>query len=443
MTHPIETGLLAAVSQAVEAQLGLHYPPERWPDLERGLRGAAVELGFDDVEACAQAVALVALGKAQIDALAAHLTIGETYFFRDPAVFKMLRTQVIPALVRERAGRAKRLRIWSAGCCTGEEPYSIAIALREAMPDIDEWQITILATDINPRFLHKAVAGVYGPWSFRGVPEDARTVWFHARAEGRFEVTPCIREMVTFACLNLVEDVWPSLATGTNAMDLIFCRHVLMYFAPERVGEVVGNFHRALVPGGRLIVSPAEALREYFTGFTPPEIPGTALFRKSPPLPLPAPPAAPVPAPPRSLAAPRPTVRPTAPLDHAGDARRLANEGHLAGALAACDRALVAARLAPAHHYLRGIILQEQGADASAVTALRRALSLDPDFALAHFTLGHVLLRQGRRVDARHAFASARALLAACAPDALPPESEGLTAGRLLAILTSMEEALA
>ena len=302
MTHGLDAGLLAAVSEAVEAQLGLHFPRDRWPDLERGLRGAAEELGFAGVEECARALAFASLNHRQIEALAAHLTIGETYFFRDPAVFTALTTQVFPALVRERAGHTKRMRIWSAGCCTGEEPYSIAIALREAVPDIDDWQLTILATDINPRFLHKAVGGIYGPWSFRGVPEETRSSWFHPRAEGRFEVVPRIREMVTFACLNLVEDVWPSLATGTTAMDLIVCRNVMMYFTPERVRQVAACFHRALVAGGRLIVSPAEASGELYAGFAPAEIPSVALFRRRAPRLLPAPqlpsaPPAPVPRP--------------------------------------------------------------------------------------------------------------------------------------------------
>ena len=443
MTRALDAGLLEAVSRSVEAQLGLHYPPERWADLERGLRGAAEELGFAGVEECAQALAFALLGRLQIEALAAHLTIGETYFFRDPALFQALATKVFPALVRERAGRTKRLRIWSAGCCTGEEPYSLAIALREAIPDIDDWQVTILATDINPRFLHTAVAGVYGPWSFRGGPEETRSIWFRPTADGRFEVVPDIRRMVTFACLNLVEDVWPSLVTNTNAMDLIFCRHVLMYFAPERIRQVAGNFHAALVPGGRLIVSPSEAAREFFAGFLPPEIPGVALFRKGLP---PAPSAPPAPAPPPvPVRRPAPVARPlpAAPRNHAAEARQLANEGQLAAALAACDRALAANQLVPAHHYLRGIILQEQGAAADAAKALRRALYLDPDFALAHFTFGHLLLSQGRRADARRYFANARALLHASDPEALPPESEGLTASRLLAILTSMEEAFA
>jgi chemotaxis protein methyltransferase CheR len=183
MTSALDPELLSAVSQSVEAQLGLHYPPERWGDLERGLRGAAMDLGFESMEKCARELALAKLGQEQIDSLAAHLTIGETYFFRDPLVFEILASQVLPALAEERRESTKQLRIWSAGCCTGEEPYSIAIALRRAIPDFDDWHITILATDINPRFLHKAVAGVYGPWSFRGVPVETRDKWFRRAPE--------------------------------------------------------------------------------------------------------------------------------------------------------------------------------------------------------------------------------------------------------------------
>ena len=436
MTRVLDAELLAAVSRAVEAQLGLHYPPERWADLERGLRGAAEELGFDSLEKCARTLAFGGFERAQIDALAGQLTIGETYFFRDPAAFKTLTMQIVPALVAEKRDRTKRLRIWSAGCCTGEEPYSIAIALQESLPDIGEWQVTILGTDINPRFLATAAAGIYGPWSFRGVPEETRRAWFRTLPDGRWEVVPRIREMVTFAYVNLVEDGWPSHATQTSAMDLIFCRNVLMYFSRERGQRVVASLCRALVAEGRLMVSTTETARELFTGFDAPEIPGVALFRKSAPAPAtPPPPAA-------AAGRPAQPPAPELPRDHAADARRLADEGRLDSALAACDRALAANQLVAAHHYLRGIILQEQNKPEAAIVALRRALGLDSAFTLAHFTLGHLLLRQGRPADAARCFVQARALLRSCAPETVLPESEGLTAGRLLTMLATLENTL-
>ncbi|HYR59427.1 MAG TPA: CheR family methyltransferase [Chthoniobacteraceae bacterium] len=451
MTHALDHELFAAASHAVESQLGLHFPPERWHDLERGLRGAASDLGFDSVEKYVRELVTAHLARAQIDSLAAHLTVGETYFFRDPAAFDALTLRVIPALVEERRGRAMRLRIWSAGCCTGEEPYSIAIALRRSIADLADWQVTILATDINPRFLQKAAAGVYGQWSFRGVPDDMRDAWFRKTPDGRFEVLPAIRKMVTFACLNLVEDVCPSLATNTNAMDLIICRNVLMYFSREQIRKVVANLRRSLVEGGRLVVSATEASREYFGEFVPAEIPGITLYRKEMPAPRPArsfTPPAPIAPPPVAVPArlPEPSppaqIAPITPPEYAAEARRLANEGRLADALAACDRALAADKLVPAHHYLRGVILQEQNALDEGAASLKRALYLDPDFVVAHFALGHLLLRLGRHREAARCFANARSLLRSCAPDSLPAESDGLTAGRLLEILASMQEAL-
>ncbi len=444
MTSSLEAELLAAVSESIEAQLGLHYPPERWADLERGLHGAAAELGIECVEKWARDLVLAKLDPRQVDALAGHLTIGETYFFRDPAVFEALALQILPALVEDRRGRAKRLRIWSAGCCTGEEPYSIAMALRQAIPDLADWQVTILATDLNPRFLHKATAGVYGQWSFRGVPDATRDAWFRRTPEGRFEIQPAIRKMVTFACLNLVEDVYPALANHTNAMDLIFCRNVLMYFSGEQLRKVVANLHRSLVEGGRLLVSATEASRELFGAFSPAEIPGIALYRKGAPVPPPkiAPEPLPVPAP---LPEPAPRQPVAAGLaaspDHAADARCLANEGRLDEALTACDRALAADRLVAAHHYLRGVILQEQSAPEEAIAALQRALYLDDGFVMAHFALGHLMLRQSRSREAARCFANAHSLLRSCAPEAVLPESEGITVGRLLAMLPSLEEA--
>ena len=457
MNAALDPALLAAVSESIEAQLGLHFPPERWSDLERGLRGAAPDLGFTSVEECARELVLAKLGSAQIDSLAEHLTIGETYFFRDPAAFEILVSDVIPALARARRGTAKRLRIWSAGCCSGEEPYSLAIALCRAIPDLDDWQITILATDINPRFLRKAAEGIYGPWSFRGVPDEMRDRWFRKTKDGRFEILHTIRKMVTFDCLNLVDDVYPSLTNNTNAMDLIFCRNVLMYFSPAHVQRVAANFRRSLVEGGLFVVSASEASRETFSEFAPGDISGIALYRKEapamppplfPPSPLllrewlPEPP--PMPLPVRAPEpAPIPRALPVPPPDHAAEARRLANVGRLADSLAACDRAVAADKLVAAHHYLRGVILQELGALDDAAAALRSALYLDHDFILAHFGLGHLLLRQDRNREAARCFANARALLENCAPDSRPPESDGMTAGRLLAILDSMQEVIA
>jgi chemotaxis protein methyltransferase CheR len=440
---PLPDLLVARLSRSVEKRLGLCFPPARWPDLVRGVRAAAPELGFDDARKCAECLTSESMDQRQIELLAAHLTIGETYFFRDPKAFATLETRVLPELIRERRGQphGKRLRLWSAGCCTGEEAYSLAIAVCRAVPDWREWRISILGTDLNPRFLHKASGGIYGEWSFRGLPEEIKRCYFNERPDGRFEVVPRIKALVSFSPLNFVEDAYPSLRNNTNAMDVIFCRNVLMYFARGQARRVVGNLRRALVDGGWLFTSAAEVSADLFSDFTPADLPEAAAYRKNPqaqppifaassfaPSPewiLPLIPAPPAPA------SPEPAAR----------ARELANAGRLDEALAACDEAIALHRIDAAAHYLRGMILQEQGALGEAAASLKRALYLDSDFVVAHFALGNLMQGSGRTADAQRCFNNTRALLRRHTPDALLPEADGLTAGRLLAILGLMEEA--
>lgn len=447
MTTMRTAELLEAVSHSVAAKLGLHYPPERWADLERGLGGAAKELGRASVEAYARELASGEFDQTQIDSLAGQLTIGETYFMRDPKAFEALESHILPALIQERRGGTKMLRIWSAGCCTGEEAYSIAFVLRRTIPDIDDWRVTVLATDLNPKFLHKAAQGIYGQWSFRGVSEADRSAFTRRSAEGKFEVLPVIRKMVTFGALNLVEDGYPSLTTNTQAMDIIFCRNVMMYFSPEQVRKVVAGLNHSLMEGGWLFVNASEASQQTFAEFSPAGFAGTAIYRKG------APPArVSVAAPPTVVKAPAKLVTPPVihvsqprepvapPPDHAAEARRLANAGDHAAALAACDRAIEQDRLVASSHYLRGVILQEQNAVPEAIQAIKHALYLDHDFVVAHFMLGNLMLREGRRYDAVRCFDNARRLLQKYPRAAELPEADGITAERLLAILTTMQE---
>src|SRR4030081_182852 len=134
----------ARLSALIAERMGLHFPLERLTDLQRGLAGAADEMGFDDVAACADWLLSAPLTKAHLQVLASHLTIGETYFFRDKRTLDVLAGRVLPELIQARRGHEQRLRLWSAACCSGEEPYSLAILLHQVLPDLAEWHITIL-----------------------------------------------------------------------------------------------------------------------------------------------------------------------------------------------------------------------------------------------------------------------------------------------------------
>jgi chemotaxis protein methyltransferase CheR len=482
MTQSISPVLLAQLSDVIAAQMGLHFPQSRWHNLERGIRAAARELDFPDVAACIQWLVSSPLRQHQIAILAGHLTIGETYFFREPAVFAMLEGEILPALMRARPECARRLRIWSAGCATGEEPYSIAISISKMIPDMQDWDITLLATDINPRFQQTASEGVYREWSFRNTPPWIAARYFSRQPGDRLAILPAIKKMVTFAYLNLVDDVYPSPLTNTMAMDVIFCRNVLMYLAPEQAKKVVHKLYDALADGGWLIVSPSETSQALFASFQPLNIPGAILYRKDPGGELPVASCEPPVASQTSVGCPvsRPesahetlrsnppeltlyrealalhqqgrymevadTVRELCACDPSNPqaltllARVCANQGRLTEARQWCERALAADRLNAGVHYLRATILQEQGAVDEAVLALRRALYLDQNFVLAHMGLGTLALRQGKYKVAGKHFETMLALLSAYRPDEILPESEGMTAGRLREIIALMDQ---
>lgn len=268
------------LSQFIARNIGLHFPPERIADLQRGLGAAAVEFGFADHARCAEWVLSGALTRPQLHALASHLTIGETYFFRERKTFEALSSVILPELISRRRGREQRLRLWSAACCTGEEAYSLAILLQQLLPDWKEWHVTILATDINERFLQKAAAGIFGDWSFRDRTLSFRETHFTRTPDGRYQVAAQIRDCVTFAQLNLAEDSFPSLSTDTNAMDVILCRNLLLYFTPSHARKLVEKLYNALVDRGWLAVSPSECSQGLFSRFVPVNFPDAVLYRK-------------------------------------------------------------------------------------------------------------------------------------------------------------------
>lgn len=492
LPHP----LLSRLSEALTTQMGLYFPKKRWGDLERGITAATPALGVGSLEACIRQLVSATLTRRQIEILASHLTIGETYFFREKKSFDVLEERIFPELLRVCAKENRPLRIWSAGCCSGEEPYSIAMLLDRLIPHAGEWNATILATDINPLFLQKAAEGVYSEWSFRETPDWVRERYFKRTKNGQFEIAPHIRKRVTFSYLNLAEDAYPSLLNDTHAMDVIFCRNVLMYFSPEWVKKIGQSFHRSLVNGGWLIVSPVEISNGFFPQFKATAFPGAVLYQKtdrtegtespqpriimagySAMMPDIRPDAICMPAPilaqasglqeakivfplkgmpgetlPEILGAPAQSAKgqrvENGPAHQAElealcqTARSHANLGKLSEAIEWCEKAITANKLNPAAHYLLATIRQEQGQSETAMQSLIRTLYLDPDFVLAHFALGNLCLSQNRLREAERHFDNALSLLYSHANDELLPESGGLTAGRLMEIITSVRASM-
>jgi chemotaxis protein methyltransferase CheR len=504
MTECLSHSSLAQLSEFIADRMGLHFPRERWLDLERGMRSVTRAFEFDDMESFVQWLMAAPVTQSLIEMLASHLTVGETYFFRERQSFDLLEARVLPELINKRRDTERRLRIWSVGCCTGEEPYSIAILLKRMLPDLADWRITLLATDINPRFLHKAADGIYSEWSFRGVPGDFKARYFAERHNARFEILPEIKRMVTFGYLNLMEDNYPSLLNNTNAMDLIFCRNVLMYFRSEQAKQVASRLHLSLLDGGWLVVSPCEVSHVVFERFVAINFPGAIFYRKdhhkaaagsvSGPEALSHRPIGSIP--PRSIGPahepditiidlPAAVISSGVPLAEKMDtektlyekslacyeqgfyeeaaqmlstllaenlddvkpaallARVYANQGKLDEASRCSEQAVAADRMNPSCHILQATILQEQGAISEAVQALQRALYLEPNLVLAHFALGNIARAQEKVSEAARHFRNARMLLSAYAPEQTLPEFDGMTAGRLMEIIRSTYDAQA
>ncbi len=448
---------IAQARALVANRLGLDFPEGRQAELDRGLLRASRTSFATDPETYLAWLATLPDQDPEWGRLAGQLTVGETYFFRDRACFEALEQQVLLPLIRLRREEGLlRLRLWSAGCATGEEPYSLAILLDRLLPDRHDWALTILATDVNAASLEVARRGCYREWSLREMPRWIRDRYFRIRGPETFELDAAIRRMVAFAPLNLAEDSYPSMVTNTSAMDLILSRNVLMYFTREAQHATAARLRRALVPGGWLVVAPAEASADLLRPLVPVNFPGAIFYRKAqrsagsfPPAPLSAPvtgrpdkallpevPGSPAPVRlPGGQAAPRAPAVPEPPPDRATllqDARALADRGRLEEARRLCEAALRKDRLDPDAHLLLAAIYQELGDLAAALAALRRALYLAPDSAPGHFLLGSLLLRRGERKQGRRSMEAVVTLLSAVSFDEPLPGGDGFTAGRLL-----------
>ncbi|WP_254567374.1 CheR family methyltransferase [Oscillatoria sp. HE19RPO] len=203
------------------------------------------------------------------------LTTGESYFFRDSGQFWLLENVLLPELiayqreVSRAAGNAKpSLRIWSAGCSTGEEPYSLAILLTQLIPDWENWNLFILGTDINHESIVQAQQGLYSRWSFRMVEPERLPQYFQPR-KNQWKVEEKYRRLVTFRVGNLARDRFPDPTGDLAHIDLIICRNVFVYFEYEVIGEILEKFAKTLRTGGYLMTAHAELHGQNLEPFTP------------------------------------------------------------------------------------------------------------------------------------------------------------------------------
>lgn len=475
---PMSEAELTLFQEYLLTHSGLHFDQSNIKILERGLQRRMRAIGAKDYGAYFHYLEKHGENRQEQKKLLGLLTVGETYFFRCLAHFDALIHHVLPELiVRNRTQRS--LRIWSAGCSTGEEPYTLAMLLCEHFPQLADWNVQILGTDINKVAIRRASEGSYGPRALRVTDAVYREKYFQ-RVGNTYVVDTRIRDMVHFTYLNLQTGAFPSTDNDTSDIDILFCRNVMIYFRLGTTRCIVEKFSRCLRPEGYLFLGHAETLinisdrfqRQHQAGGFYYQLRTGAPADKPPALPcLPTPvdavrpppisPQTSPPVPPPVL--PLPAAEPPAPdlqdlfiraeqefnrenfrtashsydtiLRHiprhvgamVGKGFILANEGLYEQALEACTQALAVDDLHPEVYFLRGLICELQSDLQGAVSEYRKALLLDMEFIMPHYNLSKIFWRMGRPRDARRELNNTVRLLEKAADEAIIPHSGGLS----------------
>lgn len=472
---------LAAFREALVDRLGLSFDETRLPFLAELLhRRAAARAATHE-----QYLALVQRGdETEVQALAAELTVGETYFFRNAEQLRAFAQVVMP----ETLARRGSLRILSAGCASGDEPFTIAMLVKEHAAGAAA-HVGIRAVDVNPVALTRAKAGRYSTWALRETPPELRRRWFVA-AGREATLAPEVREAVSFELKNLSRDDDDLFAP--SSYDVIFCRNVLMYFEPRAAKELVARIARALVPGGYLFLGHAETLRGLSQEFHLVHTHGAFYYRrKGEPLAV-APPLEPIagwtpgpwmaavaraterirrltdstPPPPETSAAPpldRGRVLELVDEERFAEAMSLLPEpgserndpailllravlllhlGRFEGAREAAAAVLAADNLDAGAHYVLALCRESAGDTKGASEQDRIAAHLDPTFAMPRLHLGLLARRAGRNDDARREMEAAIELLNAEDPTRLTLFGGGFGRGGLIALCRAEIEKL-
>ena len=400
----------ATIAELLTHEFGVAFPPARQTFAEAAMRRA---LGLAHERSAASYLERLAAEPALLRALIAEVTIGETYFFRDSQQFDVIRTTVLPDVLRRRTGEVP-LRIWSAGCSTGEEAYSLAILLDECgLGD----RAMLLATDVSNTAIEAARRGQYGPWSFRRDVAGWRERCF-VRTGKRWTIAAAFRR-IAFMVHNLMQPA-PASIISAGGFDLIVCRNVLLYFDRKTVERATHLLADALAPGGWLLTSPTDPPLPDELGLESVLTPAGIAFRRplpateiAPPAPAPAialrstiPPAMKPRAHAKKLIVEKPNPRRSPPREHV-DA-----ETYVARALNFLD--------ASQPH--------------QAAVSARRALFLDRSLAVAHLTLARALRLTGSRMAAQRALRRGAVLLEAHAPEDAVRGAGGASAGTLSAV---------
>ena len=437
---------------------GLVFDESRRDSLSYSLGERLTACGVGTVD---EYLTLLPTSPDELQALLNAVTIQETHFFRNPPQFRALRQHVLPQLIkRATASGSRRLRIWSAGCSTGEEPYSVAMLVRELLPLLDGWDVKIVATDVSTRALDAARVGRYGERALHTAPREDVERWFIRQGE-EYVVRPEVRELVEFRHHNLVTEPVPF----AEPIDLLLCRNVTIYFARDTTRRLMRQFHEGLAEGGYLFLGHSETLWQINDEFRLVTLGDAFVYRRDSAadvaerrsiLPdrrtgddgLPSAgerrvnkvdrrsSAWEVLTKPRVLPFPRRPAPPVSTPEQSGDpldeVRAALREGRYADASSLAAAVARTDSMRADAHYLNGLALANLGRDSDALVELRKAIYVDPMAGFAHFLLAGVLSRLGDMPGAARSYRAAAETLGRGGADADATELGGRSVDELV-----------
>lgn len=370
-----------------------------------------------------------------LEFLVAGITVGETYFFRDSQQMNFLKNKLLPNLIQKKRNLNQlSLRIWSAGCASGEEIYTLAMMIKELIPDLSKWTLHLLGTDINTNALQKAAIGRYNKWSMRSISEYYQQRYF-TKEDKQYVLSSSIKALVDFQYLNLNDNTYPSILNNTNSQDLIICRNVLIYFNQHSIKRLMEKISKCLVDGGYLMLGASDPVCIDGINLIFHHHDGMVFSREDKPIRARE---SPIKSMPRSLIKPvkkQQLVTDNVPL-LLEKASKCADSGQLEQALKYCQDSIRLDATNKDSYFIEALTLIELNKQDRAEVALRKTLFLDRKFIEGHFQLGLLLLKTKKTKEGLKCLQNALELVNLHDPSRAVPQSQGLSYGRLAEIIS-------
>ena len=274
---PISDVQYRLLCDLLREECGLDFGESSRFVVEKRLRRRLESIGIDSFPAYLHRLRAARPGDNEMAELIDHLTTNETYFFREQNQLRALMQEILPEMILRRRGTSEPVRIWSAGCSSGEEPSSIVMLALEAGLDPAR-DIRVYASDISRSMLRKARSGIYREASFRDTPDALREIYFREK-DGAYQITDDVKRHIDYVHLNLVDRrPWSLL----GAMDVVLCRNVIIYFGDQTKRQLIQGFYDQLVPGGYLLLGHSESLVSLSNAFDLCTLKNDMVYRRPP-----------------------------------------------------------------------------------------------------------------------------------------------------------------